>query len=71
MAVTFTATAIQVDCQRIGFCGAVPVAHSGTYTVPATPSTGARDLSGDERQVLSQLIQDLAAFGLIRCVVVP
>lgn len=71
MAVTFTATAIQVDCQRIGFCGAEPVAHSGTYTVPATPSSGARDLSGDETQVLSQLIQDLAALGLVRCLVVP
>lgn len=67
-AVAFTAKSIQVNAERIGFCGVEPVAPTDVYTVPAT---GSRDVSDPDWMVLSQLIQDLAALGLVRCTVVP
>lgn len=63
-AVTLTAKSIQVNAERIGFCGEAPVGPARTYRVPAA---GSRDLADPEWMVLSQLIQDLAALGLIRC----
>lgn len=67
-AVAFTAKSIQVNAERIGFCGAEPVAPSDVYTVPAAASN---DVSDPDWMVLSRLIQDLAALGLVRCTVVP
>jgi len=67
-AITLTAKSIQVNAERVGFCGAEPVGPARTYRVPAA---GSRDLADPEWMVLSQLIQDLAALGLVRCETVP
>ena len=64
-----SAHSIQVNANRIGFLGAMPVARSFPYSVGADIS---RDLVSNEPfRVLGALLRDLAKLGLVEVVVRP
>ena len=63
-AVAVTATTLRLDVAKLGFFGVTPVAQPDPYTLGTTALS--RDAaSGDVREVLTQLLSDLAALGLV------
>lgn len=64
-AVSLAARGIRVEASRVGFFGATPVAHSMKYTVG--PDHSRALVAGRAYFVLSALLRDLAALGLIEC----